>query len=372
MNNSPFLRQLLVATLGAASLIGCGVQPEPDAGEPTVRTSSALVAERTAHQTGIANTAIVEVTGQKSQALLGSSKLQVRPSTYSLLGEATRDTHGKPTAYVPVFAAIEESEAKANLASAASAFFGSKVEPDNAREQRLTFGLPVENGVAWAPKRNTAIHMARHDGVRGITQVQDRNDAVNRALQQVAAVGLVQLAALESLDLVGVSSTHYAGWSEDPATGETKPMMFVEGDGEPVTSYKSEYSVSFGRRYRGIPIEGATMKVTLDATGRMVRFSRDWRSIVGERPEPVALLDEADLAARRDPDVAGLELRAMRCGFLESSTITYKQDSPGVACVYEYDDPEGRGTLANTRYERINLTDDASLPLEGQRLSGNP
>ena len=43
-----------------------------------------------------------------------------------------------------------------------------------------------------------------------------------------------------------------------------------------------------------------------------------------------------------------------------------------MACVYEYDDPEGRGTLANTRYERINLTDDASLPLEGQRLTGNP
>lgn len=360
----------VLAAAGSFLLFSCGIPPEPDGGEPTLSSSSSLQGEALLHQSGIADAGAVPIEGSHARALLGSSQLPVRPATYSLLGAATRNGSGAPLVYVPVFEALDDSEGRASLAASASTFFGAKFNAGSAIERRLSHSLPVDGGVAWSPRGTSALWLASHDGVRGMSSVRDAKDAVNRALDQIAELGLVQLAPDETLDLFGVASTHYAGWSAENDGAEAKPVMFFEGDGKPVTSYESEYTVSFGRRYRGIPIEGADMSATLDATGRMVRFARAWRAIVGERAMPVTLLSETEVASRHDPNLAGLQLKEMRCGFLESSSLTYKQEAPGVGCVYEYDNPEGRGTLAGMRYDRISLTDDPSVPLEGERLTG--
>jgi len=193
------------------------------------------------------------------------------------------------------------------------------------------------------------------------TIVENAEQAVDLALAGVAKSGLITLATHESLDVVGVASTHYAGWI-DNGSDEMDPVYFTNpGLDEPVAEYKSDYTVYFGRRYRDVPIIGPTLGVRLDANGEMVAFMKGWRDINGET-EPVAVLDSADITAETAAAAdEALELIGTTCGFTEGTDLA--QTAAGIGCALLYQNADAMGTLAEEKVEWVSLTEDSSIDL---------
>lgn len=268
------------------------------------------------------------------------------------------------------FSRYTDEEVEVQLRAATARVLG-----DAARDAQLTdhgntlaLDLGTGSGSAWVARDTGAFSVKVRDYARGSTVVVDAGDAVDRALAHLAATELVRLATGETLDVVGVTSTHHAGWSE--VDGERVAVQYLdERSGEHVTQFKSEYTVYFGRRYRGVPVVGPTLGVKLDAEGQLAGVMKLWRDVEGDVDGGVALVDGAELDSRRSLSLdSNPALTRATCGYVESSAIGYRQDQAGVGCQFFVEDPAARGTLAQEIDEWVDLTAGDQIPLHGERV----
>jgi hypothetical protein len=176
------------------------------------------------------------------------------------------------------------------------------------------------------------------------------DQVVDAALEFLHSTGRVELIDGESLDVLFFTTTY----------GTSLPA-----DGGTPTSIRLQTRVTFGHRYRGLPIWGAHLRVMVDVQGRIVDADKAWRDIepaTGDVPPMIQLISPQELEARRNPDwVAGLPLTSQPCGYFESDRA---DTPPGVGCLYVYYDASAGGEmLAPEQRELINLSVSGEPPL---------
>ncbi len=265
----------------------------------------------------------------------------------------------------PVFVAYTDDQARQRLLTAHKALFGN-VAAGKPTDRGEGIGLDLAEGMAWVAKDSGAITL-RRKGEDGISSVVGPEHAVQLAAAQMAALGLFRLSEHESLDLIGVNATMSASWDPQPDGSMAVVLVFNSALGKDVTEYVSGHTVIFGRRYRGVPIEGGSLKAVLDAKGTLVGVLQEWREISGETPDGIAIDPDAVVESRRNPATANLKLESRICGYFEDSFVGRKQTSPGVGCLYRNVVPGERG-LGRLSLDFVTMTSDASVPLTGTPL----
>lgn len=292
------------------------------------------------------------LTSSDAKAFVGSTTIPRRADSYGMpAGNYPR----------PEFATLDDETVRARLEQGLSAVLGLKVDASEIASDNGELVSSHEGGFAVIAENSGSFVVKKLGVPRTATIVKDAEEAVNLALDGVAKSGLIALAEHETLDVVGVASTHYAGWIDNGGE-EVDPVYFTNpGSEEPVTEYKSDYTVYFGRRYRGVPIIGPSLGVRLDAKGEMVAFMKGWRDINGET-EPAVVLDSVDVAALSAAAADdALELKGTTCGFTEGSDSA--QTAAGIGCALLYENAEAMGTLAEEKVEWVNLAEDTSIDL---------
>jgi hypothetical protein len=312
---------------------------------------------------------------QKGSSLTGSHFALNNDAAIRLVKQKTisrrAESYSISKRSVPIiaFKDISDDEAEKRLISESSTLLGDKAARANVVDNGSTLGLKLEKGMAWIAKRTGALTIKTHDGVRGITEVKNAQEAVNIALAQIEKTHLIDLSEYESLDVISVTATYHAGWKE--SDGKIEPVYFDPGDNkDPVAQFKSDYTVYFGRRYRGVPIIGPTLGVRLDATGRMVAFMKNWRDIAGETGEHLDILTQKDIDENRNTKLSKeLYVKCLRCGYVEDTGVGYLQEYPGVGCNYVYYDKDEENALNSEVSEWVNASVDDSFELSGKKLS---
>ncbi|MBT3223442.1 MAG: hypothetical protein HN348_30590, partial [Proteobacteria bacterium] len=166
------------------------------------------------------------------------------------------------------FAEFDDAATSERLVSTSPAVLGWEALEADTVDLGEAISLNTEMGTAWVAKHTGAMTLQRHDYAKGVSHIQTADDAVSRALEVLAVSGIVHLVPHETLDVVSVASIRRAAWVET-SPGRVEAVSFMDRMGNLVETFKSSYVVTFGRRYRGIPIMGSTLTVRLDAEGQL-------------------------------------------------------------------------------------------------------
>lgn len=280
---------------------------------------------------------------------------------------APSTTFGAVTALPALlFERPSDTAVQADLQAMSPRLLGATAKDAKVADNGSTYALMLEGGAAWVAKQTGAFSLRKKDAVRGPTVIPNATAAVDKALAQINENGLLSLSTKETLDVLSVTSTHYAAWAED-SQGEMVPIYFeTDPKLKSVSEYKSEYTVTFGRRYRNVPVVGSMATATLDANGQLVAFAKQWRKITGEGSQ-VPLLTDKEMRASIDQKLlAGREIDRVTCGYLESPAVGTLQTEPGLGCRYVLSN--GSEEVDGELPALINADAKGALPLEGKPL----
>ena len=122
---------------------------------------------------------------------------------------------------------------------------------------------PASGGYKFTVTRNTTTKP---------TQLKDLKEAVQKCLDHIAKNKLVELTKDEELDIVTVSAVHNV-------------LSDVKSPEQPREEFVSDYYVSFGRRFRGIPIVCSHLTLRIDGDGEVVMVNSNWRRIMAVEEE---------------------------------------------------------------------------------------
>jgi hypothetical protein len=206
--------------------------------------------------------------------------------------------------------------------------------------------IRFENGVLWMMHGTGQWNADTSNSEWPSGEDVPADQAVDVALDQIQKTGLFMLLPEESLDVIAAPSSLASG-----AIGQ---------EGGPTVI---GFSVTFGRRYRCVPMFGAQLRAILNR-GRLTGLMKSWQDIAGEAERPVQMISRGELEARRNADyVSRLPLMSLDCGYAEGEIGSAALVSPGVGCHYVYYDPSAGGEmLAPIREEWINLSVDGTPP----------
>lgn len=296
----------------------------------------------------------------------GNSELPLRPISYVIPDEVLDVQDG--TRRIPRirFASHDDAACKERLRELVGKFFSNSLTDSAVLEDTDSFSIDVRSqGMGYVAKETGAITLRRHDVDRGPSSIENETKAVEMALERVAEADLLSLSPDESLDLVGVHQTRYATYPTRGPDGEPDVEKALS---EGTIPHVGEYTVYFGRRYRGVPIVGSGLGVRLDAQGKLVAFMKRWRDIEGV-DEAVELLGETQIGRKRSQVFNdNYPLHRVACGYFEdSSTVGIRQSSAGVGCELIYTNPDAVEESQKYLQERINISSDTSLSLRGVR-----
>jgi hypothetical protein len=303
------------------------------------------------------------LTSDKAKSLVGSDKISQRGRNFELNGI-------KKLPKVK-FKKREDNEVKAQLTRTNKKMLGVDVDESEMVDNGSVFSAATEDAFTMCAKDTGACTSKIHSYPRGISKIADAEEAVNLALEQVADKDLLELGENETLDVVSVGITMNAAWFDN--NGTTEPVYFETGKGqEPVTEFASDYTVSFGRRYKGVPIIGPTLVVRLEAQGRMAAFMKNWRDIEEEDGEQVDLLSENEKEKKKKEGLEeDLELEHTVCGYMEAPGDSYHQDAAGIGCEYIFNDPDAEDMMVSKKIKKMSIAKDPSLSIEGTYLQFN-
>ena len=172
-----------------------------------------------------------------------------------------------------------------------------------------------------------------YDAPAGSSPIDDKEGAINAALDWLAETDLVEIEPGVTVDLLSVV----------------------------VEMPSQERTVTFGRRYQGVPMmNGALVSVHLTHQGAVERYWETGPLVAGEGEEPIELLDEAGINAARDPDYECYEVIRFSCGYMDNGTST-----PAIGCGILYENPDSGGEgLSSTFEEIINMSASGEPPLD--------
>lgn len=122
--------------------------------------------------------------------------------------------------------------------------------------------------VCWAHQASGGFKYTKKRNDVAETSFRDFKEAVNTALEIVEKTRIVRLFEGEEMDILSVSAINNA-------------VATVENPETPQELFISDYYVSFGRRFNGVPIVGSYLVFRLDAEKNPVMIKMNWREIVG-------------------------------------------------------------------------------------------
>jgi len=293
------------------------------------------------------------LTSSQAQALAGGADISYRQGDIDFTATS-----------VPrlAFKQVDSAELSAKLQNMTNMLLGNSASQDTVDESddEYTISRPGK-GISYASKQNGFWAVKKHDFPRNSTVVQNAGDAVNRALSQIAEKGLISTLKGETIDVTGIASTHYAGWMANGS--QLVAVGFVDAkSGEKLKQYRSEYTVYFGRKYKGVPILGNSLVARLDSDGLLVAVMNSWREIAGEVGLPVSVQTASqvapELSAEQDE---AFELANTVCGYTEGSSG--KQTEAGLGCKYQYKKTEPLGDLNDEFEVWVNASGSENLPM---------
>ncbi len=298
-----------------------------------------------------------EVESPAAQELVGENVIPRRSDNYTFEGgEVLR----------PVFASLDDLDAIERLHTRAAEMLGDEALGTDPIDIGGAFGLQTETGIAWVAKNSGAMSIKRNDYERGISQIDNAEMAVDRALVVLAESGF-RLDERVSLDVVDIGVIRRAAWVEHEG-GALEPVVFRGERDELVTDFDTSFIVVFGRRYAGVPILGSKLVVRLDSDGEAAAILQHWRDIIERREmETINVAEALEEQAAGLED--GLEVAAVECGLVEAEVIGYGQEQAGVACRSRVVDPSKAGEMGAAEAAWINLSvNPEENPLEGELL----
>ncbi len=291
--------------------------------------------------------------------LVGSDTIERRSESFSVKSQSLPKIR---------FAKYTQQESQDSLIKNANFMLNGKAQLKSVIDSGKSISIKTGDGVAWAAQTSGAYSIKNHNKKIGRTVVIDAEDAVNRALEQVADMEVLKMAKNETLDVVAVNATYNATWTE--VDGEIQAAVFLDKYGKnPVTQYKSEYTVYFGRKYKGVPIIGPSLGVRLDSSGKMVALMKNWRDILGEDDTYVDILSPTQIENSKNSRFSkSHEVQSMKCGYVEANAYGYEQTTPGIGCQLIHHDETKAGTLNEEAEEWINISTEKNLSLTGKKV----
>ena len=338
----------------------CSSQPEPSGSGENARTEPLISESESVFDSARSPVLLSDPT---ATAFAGSTTIPWRSQDYSIESVVDSDR----LLAQPLFRRYTDDEAKPRLSNACSTFFG-RAPTVPAVDQGESFSLEVPGGLAWIAKDSGALTLQRYSEEVSISVVKDAHQAVQLAARQLGELGLWNLDANVSLDIIGVSATMNATWVPEE-DGSFSPLPVpVPVSGEYVTQFVSQHLVTFGRRYKGIPIEGGALKAVIDSTGALVGVLQEWRQISGESDTRIAIDEPATVDSRRNPIAKSFPLDSRVCSFFEAPFVGWVQDAAGVGCLFRTVTPDGYG-LGRLQSDFVSMTSGPKSSVTGTPLS---
>lgn len=153
------------------------------------------------------------------------------------------------------------------------------------------------------------------------TSFRDFKEAVNTALEIVEKTRIVRLVEGEEMDILFVSAINNA-------------VATVEKPENPQELFISDYYVSFGRRFNGVPIVGSYLVFRLDAEKNPVMIKMNWREIVSPGENVTPMKEEITEILSKHPDYCqafgkekspqDIVITQMQSGYIEAP-LNFKQ-----------------------------------------------
>lgn len=244
----PFIRTLLIACF----MSGLCVTGQVQAAE---RQSD----EREKRVNEVLDLAVVGIQNPATRAFFKSGEIRVRKpgSTYM------------PKGALPILKVESPSEqqCRERLAHILNIHGGRK--PGRVKTLGGALTARLKDVSCWIHPASGGYKLtATKDVMTKPTGLKNFKEAVQLSLDHIAKHKLVELTEGEEIDIRVVSSVHNA-------------LSDVQSPEKPLEQFVSDHYVSFGRRFRGVPIVGSHFTVRVDGEGNVVMINRNWRRLVG-------------------------------------------------------------------------------------------
>ncbi len=275
------------------------------------------------------------------------------------------------------FVGPEKRITRDRLVQMAALVIGGEVKNALWKEESDFFSVKLENGLAYSEKNTGSAVIHRIYTNKHPTSLEGAEDAVNRALEEVVENSLLTLHPDETLDIVSITSTHYAIYGDDAEGNPASVRFQFNGENEAVSEFQDEYMVHFGRRFRGVPVIGQTLGVKLDADGNLISFQKRWRDIASESGKSTvfSLRSANDIFATAEDQLKKAEqeeVESMQCGYVEGDA-SFAQSEAGIGCQVIVRNFDVREAMSSNRVVWVNAS-TADHPLFGKKIefvSGN-
>jgi len=190
--------------------------------------------------------------------------------------------------------------------------------------------MPSKDAAVWVhPASGGCKYTSTKDSMTQPARFKDFKEAVQKGLDFIAQHGLVTLMDGEELDIASVSVVNNV-------------LSNVEKPEDPLEQFQSDYYVSFGRRFRDVPLVGSHITLRFAGEGRVAMISKNWRPITAvEASVPLREEKIEDLIfqspefreayANRNLSPKDIHIAYVRAGYIEAP-FDYAQERirPGV------------------------------------------
>jgi len=146
-------------------------------------------------------------------------------------------------------------------------------KPEGIKKIRGVLVTELEDAVCWIHTASGGYKFTvTREAMIKPTEMKDFREAVQTCLAHIAENRLVELSPGEQLDVLTVSGVHNV-------------LTIVQSPEEPEQEFLSDYYVSFGRRFKGVPVVGSDLTLRIEGDGEVVMVNSNWRQITGEEDE---------------------------------------------------------------------------------------
>jgi len=194
--------------------------------------------------------------------------------------------------------------------------------------------MPAKDAAAWIhPASGGYKYTVTKNSMTQPTRLKDFKEAVQKSLDYIARHQLITLADGEELDIVSVSVVNNV-------------LSDVKKPEDPLEQFQSDYYVSFGRRFRGVPLIGSNLTLRLDGEGKVAMISKNWRPIAAvevsaplreERLEEIIFRSPEfrEAYSNRNLSPRDIHIASVRAGYIEAP-FDYAQEHirPGVIVTF--------------------------------------
>ncbi|MBN1932983.1 MAG: hypothetical protein JW786_15375 [Desulfobacterales bacterium] len=183
-----------------------------------------------------------------------------------------------------------------------------------------TLTVKQDSFVCWAHQASGGFKYTAKRNAVAETSFREFKEAVNTALEIVEKTKIIRLTEGEEMDILSVSAINNA-------------LATAEKPENPQELFISDYYVSFGRRFNGVPIVGSYLVFRLDAEKNPVMVKMNWREIIGPGEMVTPMKKEITEILSKHPDYCrafgekspqDIVITQMQSGYIEAP-LNFKQ-----------------------------------------------